>query len=226
MPTVAPPGLTLPQLLAALAHDLKNPLAALTTNLHFLADAPTESEAERAEALDDSLVVSEQLDLLLRNLELFSRGDAPSSRSAPIVLSAIVDDALRRTERIARAAEVTIERVPTASPGRAVADADLLVRALENCLLNAIEHAPRAGVVRIEIVAKGPRIVVQALRVRAWSLFDGLDPAGQRPQTIYGRGLSLHCADLAARAAGAHLEIARAEDAEASRFELIAPAPR
>jgi signal transduction histidine kinase len=223
MAVVAPTTLSLPQLLAALTHDLKNPLAALTTNLHFMSDSSDDPAGERREALDDSMVVSEQLDLLLRNLELFARGEAPSSRTAQVALGSIVDEALRRVDRIARAAELTIERAAAPASARAFADGDLLVRALENCLMNAIEHAPRNGLITIEVEsANDASIRVGAQRVRSWLIFDGDDVSGQRPQSVYGRGLSLLCADLAARAGGARLELARTQTG--TTVSLIAPA--
>ncbi len=223
MAVVPPHGLSLPQLLAALAHDLKNPLAALTTNLHFLTDASGGATAERDEALDDSLVVAEQLDLLLRNLELFARGDAPSSRTAQVALSSILDDALGRVERMARAAGVVIAIGRSPVDARASGDADLLTRALENCFLNAFEHAPRGSTISVDVFAQGePRVRVTAERVRAWTLFDGGDIAGQRPQSVFGRGLSLLCADAAARAGGARLELVRSR--ASALMDIVAPA--
>src|SRR5262245_15985655 len=108
MPVVPPTELGLPQIVAALAHDMKNPLAALTNNLHFVVDAEGAAAGERAEALEDSIVVAEQLDHLLRNLELCGRGGAASSRSGPVALATLIDDAVHRATRMARAAGVTI----------------------------------------------------------------------------------------------------------------------
>ena len=61
-------------LVVIMAHDLKNALAALTANLHFLDGSMSEvGDPETAEALSDSVTLCQVLDHFLRNLDLLGR---------------------------------------------------------------------------------------------------------------------------------------------------------
>ena len=71
----------LPELLALLAHDLKNPLAAVLANLAFI-DGSVASDPDLRDALADARLASELLQRLVSNLEMIGRelGDGASGR--------------------------------------------------------------------------------------------------------------------------------------------------
>ena len=59
-----------------MAHDLKNALAALSANLHYLEGSmPEGADTDTVEALGDSVTLCHVLDHFLRNLDLIGRFD-------------------------------------------------------------------------------------------------------------------------------------------------------
>lgn len=231
----SPPDIA--ELVVVMAHDLKNPLAALMTNLHFLQGAFSNSnpDPDAVDALGDSLMLCEVLERFLRNLDLFARAGDIVARRQIISVGALAQEAVNRARGQASTAsvELVMETDGYGDP-TALVDRDLFARALENVIANAVEHAPSGSTVRVEIAAEDAETAVVVTDARATppalqtieGIAGGRSPAGstsgKRLQGLYGRGLALLSADLAARATGARVEIAGI--AGACRLRLVAPA--
>ena len=130
-----------------LAHDLKNPLAALKGALQFLA-------AERSEgrSLDDQ---AEFLDLMLEQVARLERTVSNYQRLAKVEpvfsfdsLNTIVERVLSLQRfGLPASASVRVELAPDLPSCRL--DPDLLMLALENLLRNACDAMPEGGVVTV-----------------------------------------------------------------------------
>src|SRR5690349_19506637 len=74
----------LSELMALLAHDLRNPLSALLTNLNFVRSAMRDGAPELQEALSDSALSCAMLSQYIGNLDVLARSlvDAPPRRRA------------------------------------------------------------------------------------------------------------------------------------------------
>lgn len=223
----------LSDLIVMMAHDLKNPLAALTTNLHFLQGAEGKQEQDAIDALGDSVTLCEVLERFFRNLDLLGRRQKLVPRRQIVSAFALAHEAVTRARVHAASSgvEIRLEGDGEGTPA-AFVDRDLFCRAIENVIANALESAPTGSVVSVKVSGEDtePTILVTDARERPPPLkaldggglaFDGPGVA-KRLQGLYGRGLALLCADVAARASGARLEIEG--EPRACRMRLIAAA--
>jgi K+-sensing histidine kinase KdpD len=218
----------LSELLALLAHDLRNPLAALFANINFLRSSLRECAPEIQEALSDSALSCTIVSQFLGNLDVVSRlllDGAPASADVCLHLIASEAVARRASQSSDFGAEVDVEAgsgAPTI-----FADARWLARAVDNLLANSLQYAPARSKVSIEFATKADRGCLVILddgpivsaELRAWVFSAGAQGhAKHRFDARYGRGLGLFCAAEAARLAGA--EVALGERAGRSVFEL------
>ena len=149
------------ELAAVLVHDLRNPLAGLLANLKLL-----EFEAltpEMRESVDGATQAADRLKTLVDDLLEIRALEAPTiaitpTRTAlePIVRAAAAGCAATSA---ANGLTVTIE-----ADGETLApvDIELVRRAVENLLTNALRHAPDGGTVTVRVrpAADGARIEV------------------------------------------------------------------
>jgi len=204
-------------LLTVLAHDLRNPLAALLTNVNFVRSSLEGHSRDLDGALIDATLSCALLTQLVGNLDVLSvvlAEPAPLQRALP--LRELANEAVGR---FAAAAALTGLRVEVAleTPSPAVmADAVFVGRALDNLLANAMQYSLEAGAVTISsthgadsaaiiITDDGP-IVPQAMREVVLTA-EGQLLAKSSSGGRYGRGLGLFCAAQAARVAGGELAV-------------------
>lgn len=220
---------TLAEQVVVLAHDLKNSLAALSANLHFLESSLGDTaDTDSLEALGDSVTICQSLDHLLRNLDLLGRSERLNVHRHLTSLRSVAADISARFQRQARSVGLAIEVSGTGGDDvLAFIDRDLFTRAAENLLANALEHAPRGSRVAIVVAGGGGESSLTIVDARE-SLPSTLRPAsppgaGAPPAEVrQGRGLGLICAEIAARAAGGRLE--RGGGPSECRLRLVAPA--
>jgi signal transduction histidine kinase len=222
------------RLLALVAHDLRNPLSALHSNVGYLAGLPQCEDTETREALEDAslsceclVVIIDNLDVLARHLE--GKSVAPAMRFSVL---AAAQEALARCERIAHSHGCQLKLINASSVGilQVRANRDFLVRSMLNLLLNAVQHASGTlielslevtrGECLVSVRDKGPQIALED-RERAF-MAAGQLIAKTNGNGRYSRGLGLFVAALSAEAAGATLRV----DSEASSnlFRLVVPA--
>jgi two-component system sensor histidine kinase CpxA len=135
------------RLLLDISHELRSPLARLGVAVELARSGP-----QRDAALDRIQKESERLNALVGELLQVTRAEAdPSARRTEMVpldalLSAVVDDA--RVEAHARGCEVTFS---AASPVTVPGDPELLRRATENVIRNAVRYAPPDSAVEVAV---------------------------------------------------------------------------
>jgi two-component system sensor histidine kinase KdpD len=181
-------------LLAAVGHDLRNPLAAVTAAASTLRQTDIELTAEDREELLETIVEhADRLNDLIANLLDMSRiqAGALSVHPEPTVLLEVLRGVVRRgTDRL----ELDI---PDALP-RVVADAGLLERVVANLVDNADRHVGTGEKVLIRAYEAESRVVVEIVDhgpgvapERMAEIFAPFQHFGDRTTTGVGLGLAI-----------------------------------
>jgi signal transduction histidine kinase len=207
------------ELCAAMLHDLRNPLAAVMTNLEFARRMVGEPgpDPDFVESIRDSAVACEVLRRIVSNFDVLVRAPDVGSELLAAGVGAVARDVARRCDSRAEQSGLRLDVRDDSNKAQARVDRTLLALAIENLVANSIQHAPRGSTVVVSVTADSSGVTVEVADegapVPAELRELALSPEGQRPQTRkqgsrYGRGLGLWAAGIAARAAGAELELA------------------
>ena len=185
---------TIGRMASSVVHDLRNPLATISTAAEVLGRDGLPSE-RRQVLLESQLRASERMNSMLSEMLEYSRGSY-HLRLERCRLVDIVDVALKHLEPVAEREGITTETKVDDS-FEVVADAERLRRVFDNLLSNAIQAEPRGGKVlitsrlednnennvRIDIIDHGPGVPAE-LRDRIFEPFVTYGKAG-------GTGLGL-----------------------------------
>ncbi len=181
--------------LGDVAHELCSPLARLQLALGVLEQRVKGEDATFVKAASEK---AEQIAALVGELLSFSKA---SYGARPVELQAVkVRDVAEEAIRREKTDEVDV-RLEVPAELRAMAEPDLLLRALANLLRNAIRHAGQAGPitigaarsgedVTIRVADAGPGVAEEELQ-RIFDAFYRLDTARTRETGGTGLGLSI-----------------------------------
>jgi signal transduction histidine kinase len=224
------------ELLGLLAHDLRNPLSALHSNLGYLDTVLASHDGEAREAVDDGVVSCDGLSHVIDNVDLLGqvlRGGLRVNKS-PSPVAALIAGAVERCQPAARSHGLTLELDAKARQLHAAADVgrELATRALTNLIRNSIQHAPPSTTVTVSASAEGQRVYVQ-IRDAGTPLTDenresaftaeGQVAARTRANSRYSRGMGLYCARLAASLCGAEIRVVSTASGNGNIFQLSLP---
>jgi len=137
------------QLAAGLAHEIRNPLAAISGSLQLLREEGTFSRGDRR-LLDIVLREAERLKLISGQFLDFVRPKFPSSRS--LELNSLLEETaflLEKSSGHASRSRISLERSP--SPVYLEADPDQIKQMTWNISLNALEAMPQGGELNIRL---------------------------------------------------------------------------
>ncbi len=227
----------LAQLLALLAHDLRNPLSALHSNAGYLQAAIGSDNDDIREALDDVVSSCTSLGHIIDNLELLAVAlEEPTTlERGPLSLSDIALDVVQQCGALAASYRVKLSLL-TEPSGRAclvVANRDMLRRALSNLARNSIQHGTREASVEVHVSCEGGfgilRVEDGGEPLAGELIENAFTAAGQlesksHPGGRYSRGLGLYAAAVAAKSAGAELTPVPPRPGFTNAFELRLPA--
>lgn len=200
-----------------LVHDLKNPLAAIVGNLSYLQDlTQVRDNADAVDAIDDALSASQRLGRMAVNLLDLSRLESskmPLRRTKTnlrTLLGRIVND--NRANAKMAAAELVAQ---DAGDGDIEVDEDLVVRAIDNLVENALRHAKRvtvtatvaADVLQVEVIDNGPGIPA-GVRDRLFEKYVQIEAPDSGAARTHNRGLGLTFVQLVAREHGGDVSVA------------------
>jgi two-component system, sensor histidine kinase and response regulator len=213
-----------------IVHDLKNPLAALQGNLHWVRGrAAKGNDAMMLEALDDSTSSTQRLLTLIGTLVDVDRVENAQlrlDRRSTRVMD-MIEAVMRRHQRDAEIRGVTIS-----SEGdrelRATIDCNVLERALENLLENASRFAGSPGRIQIHIAREGSSTIISVantgapipaeVRARMFEKYATTE------QTGHHQGLGLYFCRLAAEAHGGRISV-EGDEQWPTRFRIALPEP-
>ncbi len=244
---------TVGKLLALVAHDLRNPLSAIHSNLGFLnsalvdetpsrsASSPDRGEEVR-DALSDGLISCEALTHMIDNLEMLGqvlRGMSPPSRHA-VLAADLVQDAVTRCTPVASSYGIKLERARSASD---VARAAVLVsreqacKALGNLIRNAIQHSSPGQTVsvalrtaqvgetgRVQVVVEDRGTPIMASSMPSLFTAEGQVRAKASSDGRYSRALGLYAAKLGAELGGGKVSAVTKDDSSGNCLILDLPA--
>lgn len=221
------------RLLALLAHDLRNPLSALHSNVGYLVGLPQCEDAETREALDDASLSCECLVVIIDNLDVLARHleGKPSAPTMRFSVLAALQEAVSRCERIASShgCRLNLEANAASAALQVRANRDFLVRSLVNLLLNSVQHAS-GSTIDLAFIAAGAECQITITDSGAALAPDEREHAFMASGQLvaktngvgrYSRGLGLFVASLSASVASARLSATSL--GRANRFQLLVP---
>ncbi|MDA8068074.1 MAG: ATP-binding protein [Actinomycetota bacterium] len=188
------------QLLADVAHELRNPLATIESYVEALSEGVLPADDENWGALSGETA---RLSRLVNDLQEVSRAEAHQLElnRAPIDIATVIQDAVRAASPAFSIKGVAIEQ--ELPPGTPIVDIDRerLAEALANLLANALRHTPVGGEVRlsggkaaqfgeIAVSDSGEGIAPEHLD-RVFERFFRADPARSRASGGTGIGLAI-----------------------------------
>ncbi len=224
------------ELLGLLAHDLRNPLSALHSNLGYLDTVLTSQDDEAREAVEDGIVSCDGLSHVIDNVDLLGqvlRGGLRVQKT-PSPVAALIAGAVERCQPAARSHGLTLELDAKTRQLHAAVDVgrDLATRALANLIRNSIQHAPPASTVSVTASLEGKHVRVlvrdsgtslsEEIRESAFTA-EGQVAAKSRANSRYSRGMGLYCARLAARLCGAEIVVLDVPVTGGNTFQLSLP---
>nr|WP_244326548.1 HAMP domain-containing sensor histidine kinase [Pseudonocardia alni] len=208
------------------SHELRSPLATVSTGLELLGSGMPEASADRA-TVDVLRGEASRLTGLVENLLFLARADERgiAPRREEVDLDEIAD-----AERERPSAETAVAVRVTSEPVRVVGDRGQLVRVLRNLVDNAKRHA--SSTVAVSVRAEGDLAVIEvdddgngvpeADRARVFERFVRLDEARSRGDGGSGLGLAI-VAELVAAHGGA-VEATSSPELGGARFRVTVPA--
>ncbi|MDC0713471.1 ATP-binding protein [Stigmatella sp. ncwal1] len=145
---------TLGRFSAQMAHDLKNPIAALKGAAQFLKEEHTQGHSweDKGDFLD---LLLEQVERLDRVVSTYQRLGRVEPLTHPLDLNRLVEEVLG-LQAFAGFPHVRLERALARDLPPCEGDHDLLANALENLVRNACEAMPRGGTLTVRTRREGP----------------------------------------------------------------------
>jgi two-component system sensor histidine kinase HydH len=208
---------------AAVAHEIRNPLNAVSMGLQRLRGEFQPAETEEYCALLD--VVQGEVRRLNAIVEDFLSLARPLSlRPEPVVVPALLDEVLLLADGEARAAGITTERAIARDLPPLDADRDRIKQVLLNLILNAIQAMPGGGKLTLGASVSGGTLAIEVSDTGSGIAPDVLPRLFEPYVTTKAKGLGLGLA-IARRIVEAHRGTIEAGNRPegGSRFRVILP---
>jgi PAS domain S-box-containing protein len=154
---------------AGIAHEIRNPLAAIRFNLDFL------SEGGRSQEIDVIVKNVERLDDLVNELLRFARPQQPSFEAEP--LNGRVEAVVALINKQAEAAGVEVRTALDRSLPDAWIDGPQVEQVVLNVALNGIQAMPRGGTLQL-VTRRTSRDGREHVELRVTDEGEGLPPGG------------------------------------------------
>ena len=223
------------ELLGLVAHDLRNPLSALHSNVGFLDSVVGDTSLDTKEAVVDGMASCDGLGHIIDNLDLFAEmlGQQAAPSVSTVSLSAFVNEVVGRCAQAARSHELLLVVEPSLEETKVELRTNhaMASRALANLVRNSIQHCPPGRQVTLGYREESSDTIVLSVRDPGRAIADEMRGAafGAAAQVStkssasgrYSRGLGLLSVGIAAAAAG--IQPRASEDEQGALFELVIP---
>ncbi len=143
------------EMVAAISHDLRTPLASLRALTEALADGVVDDEATVARYYETMRAQIGQLNQLIEDLFGLARLDAGVAELElqPVSPAQLIDDALAGHSPQAAAKGVRLEARVAPGLVAVLAAPQQITRVLDNLLVNALRHTPSGGLITVSAAA-------------------------------------------------------------------------
>ena len=222
-------------LLGMIAHDLKNPLAAILGRAEIigeLLDRPAVTPQTLREQLGKLVAPATSMSRMIGELVGQATADALDITIHPNIIdfACLVHDVVDHMRPVAARKQQTIG-FETQGPVRAFADPDRMREAVENVVINALKYGPVGGDVTVAVRAAGDRAVLTITDQgpglshedfgRLFGKFQRLSaqPTGGEGST----GLGLYIARQIVEMHGGHIGALNTETGVGTVFEIVLP---
>lgn len=214
---------TVGELAAAVAHDIKNPLAGISGALQvFAEDFPADDP--RREIIDEVLDKIERLDGSVKDLLRFARPVEPQPVITP--MGPLLREAARSVQKQAARRGVDVDVRAPAGDCEAAVDAEQMRYALAAVMLNCIDSMAGGGTltvearggsssreVEIDVCHKGPDMAPEAIR----DLFKPVFNAGHA-----GSGLGMAISKVTIERHGGRI-VVQSDSGAGTRYRIVLP---
>jgi len=190
------------QFLAMLAHELRNPLAPITTAAHLLKMGTLDAKGVR----NASEIIARQAEHMtslvndLLDVSRVTRGLVTLDKEE-LDVNAVVADALEQVRPLIEAKRHALTMELSGEPVRVLGDRTRLVQVLSNILNNAAKYTPAGGQLTLRVTSQGDRVTVtvsdngigieQDVLPYIFDLFTQAERTPDRSQGGLGIGLAL-----------------------------------
>ncbi|MDA0771286.1 MAG: ATP-binding protein [Chloroflexi bacterium] len=217
------------QLLADIAHELRNPLSTIQGNLEGMLDGVLPLEAEQVATVHDQTLLLSRLIEDLRLLSLAQAGQLPLNRASTDVKS-LVESVVEDFKPLAESKQVVLETSLGSSLPQISVDRGRMSQVLANLISNALRYVPDAGRIEVGAIAVNGSVemsvsdngsgISDADLPHLFERFYRVDAARNRSAGGSGLGLA-----IAKELVDAHGGSIRAESklGEGSRFSFTVP---
>lgn len=166
------------ELIAAVSHDLRTPLAAIRAMLEAINDGLIDDAATHERYLRTMRTQVDHMSVLINDLFELSRIDAGALRleRRRVALAELLSEAVMGLQAQARERTITLhtEVAPDVPP--VLADPQQIERVIFNLLANALRHSPEGGTVRLVVEPWSDQPDQPAARIALIDQGDGIAP--------------------------------------------------
>jgi signal transduction histidine kinase/DNA-binding NarL/FixJ family response regulator len=150
------------EVLSIVAHDLRNPLSAITMNAFLLLEAEQLDEWSSGR-VDTISRVSQRMDRLIQDLLDVSRLEAGriAMDPKPVAVEPLLSEALEVVENAAVERGILLSQEIGEGVAGVVADRDRALQALTNLLGNAVKFTPRGGRITLSAAQDGDGVRIR-----------------------------------------------------------------
>lgn len=188
--------------LAIVAHDLRNPLATMRLQAQTLELFADEDDDEIRDATQRIERAANRMERLIEDMLDVSRLEAGTLRVHPATISAadITTEAVEAQQALAEHAGITLSLDVQADHVDVIADRDRVAQVLENLIGNALKFTKAGGRIVVGAARRGPEMEI-------WVRDDGIGMSSEAAQHVFDRFWQVRDTDR--RGAGLGLAIAK-----------------
>ena len=212
------------QLAGTIAHELGNPLNAVSGHVQLLARRPDLNESARTEVLIVNGEVQRMAQIIRRFLDQ-TRGFTPSTE--PVEVEPLLDEALDLTLGTEARAKIQVQREVDGGAAQVRTDPGLVRHLLTNLVANAVDAMPNGGRLEVQAHREGQDLVLRVADTGSGMAADVkrriFEPFFTTKANGQGTGLGLAICKEIARALKGRIDV-ESEPGRGSIFTVRFPA--